>query len=245
MRKPTPLPTRSVGRVNFLEGRAGDNSPFHVEDKLVQSSGPSGHQTFQEWWNETGQKQRQEKRIQDLIDHIRDQCNGDLQMVSDVPMAEPTEQVIALEPPAAPWLHVDYTQPDLKWRYDAAGRCIGFRSHTPPRTLLVDENQKWFTLDENGEREYSTPIQRQESPPTTKTEIPLSSGTPPPLQHQLKLDLGLVMESVQLPNGYLHIDAADMEDRVAKAFRLPYPDIPRPWRYGRSPAENGGGEEQE
>lgn len=43
MRKPAPLPTRSAGRVNFLEGRVGDEqSRFHVEDKLVQSSGPSG-----------------------------------------------------------------------------------------------------------------------------------------------------------------------------------------------------------
>ena len=47
MRKPDPLPTCSAGRVSFLEGRASDNSSFHVEDKLVQSSGPSGR--MKEW----------------------------------------------------------------------------------------------------------------------------------------------------------------------------------------------------
>lgn len=130
MRKPAPLPSRSAGRVSFLEGRAVTSVPFHVEDKLVQSSGPSG--LTEEAWRELG--------------------------------------------------------------------------------------DKLFDLD--------TPPQRQEAPPTLKTEktaTPPDKGTVSPLHIQLTLPFEPEMVEVTLPSSaaLLTYDYADVESRVVAAMMVP------------------------
>lgn len=176
MRKSGAVPIRTPGRVNFLEGKPAGNSPVHVEDKLVHSSGPSG--------------QKPRPSLGDFLEYLEsiDTDTELLSLESDVPMALPTEQTPL--PPINPDTHLDFTG---------------------------DKPGQWIT-DRYGNRffrEFNTPPQRQEPPPT----VPPDKGRPVPLQIQLALPLGLVMESVQLENGWLHIDAADLEDHAAAAYR--------------------------